>query len=640
MNEKEQLQLQISEAIHQDLVKIVSLYSSINKINLDDIILLVQKVNLLDIHDVKYIHNNELDEIIEIMYQELKEDNSPPSLAFLTILDFIKNKVDDFRRFLYVNLCLRTDINHMTESISIFSSISQSVKKLFEDYLNYIFNETFFILEEQIQIELILKVWGFSREIFHDNEASKYAYQGLLKVFNLAIEKEQTEVAFWLYYTPLHYFHGATGSNIDELNEKFKFEVEKPLEKYILEKIVPKYNIVSNKKRIKKNQKIKVALVIQRIIKHHSVVHVFYSLVKALMKNPNEKYEFILYDLSFPESGGSDKEYVKDFISLGIRYINLHYEIFGNDIPTYSILEKSIKTRQRLIDDEIDILIGLHTRVEYMFLYATRTAPKQIYWYHNSNDQYDIRGIDAVLNHCEDRKGFKKINILMDVEKFHRYEIDREIIKKEKSKYPPGKFILGTIGRLIKIDNFEYLNVIAAIMKKNKDTIYIAAGAGNKESILLKIKELGLSDRFYFPGFVNSHLYGYIINFFPDSFPINQGESLQEFMYKNKDNAYITLKSKEFMDLYRKNNHKEVKKLELEIAQKDKKAGEYLDYVYSNYGKDFINITSDKEEYIKLCNFYISDKKLREASNYAFIKYMERIQSDTKDQFYKILDEL
>ena len=412
MNEKEQLQLQISEAIHQDLVKIVSLYSSTNKINLDDIILLVQKVNLLDVHDVKYIHNNELDEIIQIMYQELKEDNSPPSLAFLTILDFIKNKVDDFRRFLYVNLCLRTDINHMTESISIFSSISQSVKKLFEDYLNYIFNETFFTLEEQIQIELILKIWGFSREIFHDNEASKYAYEELLKVFNIAIEKEKTEVAFWLYYTPLHYFNSGTSVNIKELNEKFKIEVEKPLEKYILKKIVPKYNITPNTKKINKNGKIKVAFVMQRIIRH-STINIFFALIKSLTKQKSNKYEFVVYDLAFSEAGGSAPDYVEEFKSLGIKYINLHYQIFKNNDFSYSLLEKCLKTREILIKDNMDILIGLHTRVEYIFLYATRSLPFQVYWFHSSNSVYDIEGIDIRLNH-----GFfhiVKIQKLMDL---------------------------------------------------------------------------------------------------------------------------------------------------------------------------------------------------------------------------------
>ncbi|WP_321469657.1 hypothetical protein [Halarcobacter sp.] len=633
MNEKEQLQLQISEAIHQDLVKIVSLYSSTNKINLDDIILLVQKVNLLDVHDVKYIHNNELDEIIQIMYQELKEDNSPPSLAFLTILDFIKNKVDDFRRFLYVNLCLRTDINHMTESISIFSSISQSVKKLFEDYLNYIFNETFFTLEEQIQIELILKIWGFSREIFHDNEASKYAYEELLKVFNIAIEKEKTEVAFWLYYTPLHYFNSGTSVNIKELNEKFKIEVEKPLEKYILKKIVPKYNITPNTKKINKNGKIKVAFVMQRIIRH-STINIFFALIKSLTKQKSNKYEFVVYDLAFSEAGGSAPDYVEEFKSLGIKYINLHYQIFKNNDFSYSLLEKCLKTREILIKDNMDILIGLHTRVEYIFLYATRSLPFQVYWFHSSNSVYDIEGIDIRLNHGfsysknTEINGFDFKNFITPRERSLFYlDINKNIILNERKKYPSGVTILGVVGRLVKLESVDYLKCIINVLKKNIDTIFIAAGAGDESKIIKKIKEIdeNILNRFFFPGYVDAQVYYKFIDILPDTFPINQGNSRVE---ASLNETAIVSYYEDLLNLLKEQQHfhesEYIKNFDL-----DKFKGSNSLKVYENMLSETIN---NKEFRMELSR---SRKKLYEKDYFSIETNLEEVLNENFYVDYK-----
>ncbi len=534
IEDKKIIQQQLSELIYKDIVKIITEYSTRSILDLNLIVILVQDINLLKVYEINYVHNSELNELIELMRNELKNSIDSKAIAILTCFDFLQNSKQDFKKMIYVNLSLKVPNEVFLEAFSFFNVLVSNVKELFSDFILYIFNNRFLTLDENIQIETIYKIWNFSKQLYHDNEASKFAYENLKLIFNKALLFEKTEVAFWLYYTPLHYFNSGTGSNIDEVNEKFKHEIEKPLEKYILEKLIPKYSIKINHKKINVNKKVKVCFVMQRIIRH-STVNVFYRLVKTLIKENSNRYEFCIYDLAFPEAGGSEENFVKEFKDLGIKYINLHQRIFGKNNPTYSLLKKCIKTREILIDENIDIMIGLHTRVEYLFLYACRVAAKQIYWYHGSNSQYDVKGIDLIINHCTPISSSISLDFQLPIyiEEYNP-EVDMEIVQEIKKNYPKGSFILGYIGRLIKIEDDRYLDTVGSIMNQNPHTIFLACGSGDQRIIKQKIERLGLSERFYFTGHVNSHVYSYVLDLFLVSFLHAGGESLQEYMYKEK----------------------------------------------------------------------------------------------------------
>ena len=65
-------------------------------------------------------------------------------------------------------------------------------------------------------------------------------------------------------------------------------------------------------------------------------------------------------------------------------------------------------------------------------------------------------------------------------------------------------------------------------MESVPNTVYLACGSGNIASIQEKATKLGIADRIFFEGFVDTKLYSFILDIFLDTFPQIQGESARE----------------------------------------------------------------------------------------------------------------
>ncbi len=279
----------------------------------------------------------------------------------------------------------------------------------------------------------------------------------------------------------------------------------------------------------------------------HSPYKVEWSLLKALMQDTQftEEYDVKIYMMGYVENGFDDLKIIKSYQDIGIEVVNVVKTILAKSIYYHSHLEKALAIRDKILKDEVDILIFSNDCYDiHDFLMVSRCAPKQIFWSHG-NGEYDIIGIDQRISHCtfENNFSWNHFIVPMAFERFYTPEISVHTIAKEREKYPDKVLILGTIGRLVKVDSKEYLNTVAKVMKQNPNTIYIAAGAGNMNQIREKVEILGISDRFYMPGFVDPHIYGCIIDLWMDTFPLSGGESLNEYTAKGR--VPIILLSKE-----------------------------------------------------------------------------------------------
>jgi len=408
------------------------------------------------------------------------------------------------------------------------------------DYLQrmqtLLFKDNFFTQDILLQKIAIYKYYFLTNLNYGRGESYRGMYNLLKPLFLTALEKGLDELAFFLY-TPLQMSWNGTAQTQEEMLV-FNNEIERPLENFIANTIVSKYQLTPNTRSITADQKIiKVAFLQERII-NYSINKVFTSLLQALKEYPNARFEFSIYNLNFMEFGGSNQPTEDRLKAIGFNYIDLHQEYVGDENIFYPIVAKALKIRQRLISDEIDIIIGMHSRPEYNFLFTSRVSPKQLYWSHG-NYAYNLENIDANIKHG-DRRGLSEVHLdqtflqfpdLLNVKHLNP-DVSQESIDALRSTFSDDCTILGTIGRLNKINSSAYLDLIITLMQKNPKTIYLACGSGDASDIQKRVHEAGLDDRWFFPGHVDTHLYGHIIDIWPNTFPHSQGLSTLEYMAK------------------------------------------------------------------------------------------------------------
>jgi len=306
---------------------------------------------------------------------------------------------------------------------------------------------------------------------------------------------------------------------------------------------------------IQKDRK-RVAFIVERVV-DNSVFAVNYSLLKSLQANKDfvEQYEIAVYTVNYFEKSKDDQVCIDKIEALGIPFINpvtaFREEGYYNDH-----YKKAYSFAQTLLHDGIDIIINGGVLPILDFLYLARVAPLQIYYSHG-NCAFDIEGIDKRVSHfpqeCKEFE-WEIVNVPISKEFLVGTEEEKnnaETIKASyKQKFGDDLVVLGTIGRLIKINSDEYIKTVAEIMKQNPNTIYLACGAGNEEDVKEKVREYGIDEeRFIFTGQVNSHVYGWVIDVWPDSFPLRGGQAKAEYRSKNgflvdhlkayKGNSYI-----------------------------------------------------------------------------------------------------
>ena len=285
-----------------------------------------------------------------------------------------------------------------------------------------------------------------------------------------------------------------------------------------------------------KNKK-KIAIIRDRFV-NNSPHMVEYSLVKMLMEEAEftDKYDLYIYSVGYIEKELDNEKIISAYQQLGVMVKVIPSEWYTKGYY-YNHLEKAMLIRNDIIQEGIDIMIGAVSNNNIIdFLFATRSAIYQIYWSHG-NFEYDVPNIDTKITHCvvPKEKNLEYHSFLISQAKeFYNPVIDSDSVKKERALYPADALILGTISRLVKMNSDDYLETIADIMHKNVHTIYLACGSGDSDTLKQKVKILGLEDRFYFPGFVDPHLYGHIIDLYLDTFPLPSGESLAEYAGKGK----------------------------------------------------------------------------------------------------------
>jgi hypothetical protein len=444
----------------------------------------------------------------------------------------------------------------------------------------------------------------------YNNKIWLTVFDDLVELLDECIKREMIEEQMYIHFFTYHIY----GNNIQTIKEWeiFNQKVEKPASKFY-KKWGETQKLKPCKKEISKGKK-KIGFLFDRMVLN-SPFMVEYSLFKAFLNNEefNKEYEIYVYSMNYIDKCQDYDDVINSLKVLGIKFYS-PADYFIKDGYYYSHLNKALLLREQIIKDELDYLVSGFGYDIPNFIFSNRSAPKQIFWSHG-NCTSEVENIDVRISHFEqecknhewkifDEPMAKEFLIGSDEDK-----IKGEILKQSLLEtFGEDTVILGTIGRLVKIESEEYIKAISEIMKENPNTIYLACGDGNKKNVEKVMLKYGIDlKRVIFTGHVNPHMYGWVIDVWPDTFPLEQGHSKSEFMAKKGCLIFSY-------------NH----------------SSEFNKRMYDNFMSklNFVPLGEDVKEYIYKVNSVIKNSKLRK--DVGNIQYNLKINE--KIDIKKILD--
>jgi len=480
---------------------------------------------------------------------------------------------------------------------------------------------------KNIYANMIVVMWNI--KALFGNKIWLEVFDDLVDLLEFFIRENRIEEQMNTHFFTYHIY----GNNIQTIKEwrVFNEKVEKPASEFYA-KWGEKNLLHSCKKRVSSKNK-KIGFIIDRIV-NNSPMKVIYSLLKALSEDEkfNKEYEIYVYSMCYAEKQVDNEDWVNKIKNLGIKVYST-CEDFKEYGIMYPHLEKAVKLRDKIIEDKIDYLVSTAFGYDISnFIFSNRSAPKQIFWSHG-NCTTDIKNIDLRISHfsqeCEEYE-WKIFKVLIAEEFLIGSEEDKKKAKMLKKSlletYGKDTVFLGTIGRYVKIDSDEYLKTIAEIMKQNPNTVYLACGDGNVESIKNKLKKYDIPpSRFVFTGLVNPHIFGWVIDVWLDSFPLWQGQSAEEFRMKGG----ILIRKKvdekptydEFEKVLKQASIEEIYEGKAKIDLKDinlpPKYVKLLNEAISGNKESLVFLILhlgfvSNERYLEIANFFIKHKELRD----------------------------
>lgn len=488
----------------------------------------------------------------------LSKDISDMERMYLIVLRFFASMANSrknaFEVFMSSTLRLNLiDVGSVEFSKTVSNFLNDSTIE-FEDVLAILFKaydkDFYFSLDKTERRSIfnwsLHSIW-LAQKCFNHPEWAKL-YPSWKAVLYEHIERNECDEAMYVQFFVYH----VMGNSFQEQSswKIFNDEIEKPASEYY-KKWQEKAKMPKCKAKQSGGKKI-MGFLQDRLVQN-SPFKVQYSIWKTLVNNQEfmDKYEMRLYLMSYFEKSINEGKCIDMVEGLGIP-------IFDGSIPFYkdevyhNHLEKALHIRNQIISDGVDILISTNSGYDICdFLLVSRAAPMQVYWSHG-NFEYDIEGIDKRISHISEYSHMKQSDYKVCHFEYKTDDMftkpDEEAYKQKASivraKFAPDVVILGSIGRLIKLDNYEYLGAVAKIMQECENTIYLACGTGNEDSVRAKAIESGIPmDRFFFEGYVDPHVYGYVIDVYLNTFPERSGEALNEFLAKDGNKYEVSLEN-------------------------------------------------------------------------------------------------
>jgi len=555
--------------------------------------------------DIAYIlmNNNHVEEIdredVQFFIKNteesyLKSDNTSEKLLFNRVLFVLNSFID--KEFAIEDFLFKTMLLNFYDCLSIDGEYIEFILQYLSiDQIMVFLKKNISQIDKRDKIELrnfvswfAFKIWSY--ETFFNDSKFLELESDFKTLLTHLIEQNRIDEVMYVEFITYHILSNSfqTIEEWREFNKNIVTPCARFYKKYISNLSLPKV------KKNRSSNKQKIIFIRDRMVLN-SPMKVEYSLIKALQEDENfrKNYDIAVVSMNYFEKAPEDPKVLELFSKINVPVFSPAQHLSQQGIYN-SHLEKALLIRNFFIEHSVDIAVfcvGTYDVAE--FLITSRVAPLQIYYSHG-NGAFDIEGIDKRISHFEQECKEFEWNIFQVpiAEEFligtKEDKINGESIKKQfLEKYGKDTVILGTIGRLMKLESEEYLSVVAEIMRENLNTIYLACGVGNRESIEHLMEKVGIDlKRIIFTGQVNPHVYGWIIDVWLDTFPLFQGQSRVEYQAKN--GSIVVLKK-----YYPQPSFEQMKKISKEMNAKNP-------------------IVETVEEYINFTNILVKNKNTRE----------------------------
>ena len=265
-----------------------------------------------------------------------------------------------------------------------------------------------------------------------------------------------------------------------------------------------------------------------------------FNYVRSIATRPDLDLEPVIY-----YAAAGPEKVITQYHDIGVRTFQ---------IPPGLGTEKSgLWLREHLRETETDVCVILGTLSGiFVFLLGLRVAPIQIWWsqkYHGLKfdhiDGYLTLGGFEPHREIQGRSwrcvpGLFGPEITLPADSSAMAEAGRV-----RASLLDGRFskIAGVVGREEKLDNDDYWDCIAKILKQHPEMLFIWSGRSERRTIKQRIEARGLADRCRFVGWVNTKVYVNVVDIYLDSFPFPGGHTLIEAIMANK--PVVSLVTKE-----------------------------------------------------------------------------------------------
>lgn len=292
--------------------------------------------------------------------------------------------------------------------------------------------------------------------------------------------------------------------------------------------------------------------------------------------------------------------------------------------------------RDLLISHKVTALIFYNCTDGFSVLTASaRLAPVQINFsmgYH----YMDGEEWDGFITGGSNGQRFKQVEDrawrVMSIAHPDPYADDKGLALREqgkllkRSQFAHYPVVLASIGRAQKIDNDQFIDALALILRKNPTAVFLWFGEQELVSVSEKMARRGITERCLFQGWVNVHLYAQVIDIHLDSFPYPSGLAMFDSMSAGVASVFMDTEEARqtgiiihLASLLRGEAASRKDHAMAKIIFTDKKSGESL----------FL-LAKTTDEYITYTQKLIDDTQFRKAVGDANLKFMQHFKFDLR----------